>query len=314
MASRRSTDETASVLDDVLSRVRLRASISASLRLGGAWSFDLGRDARAHFYVVTEGSARIVASGRKPTRLDARDVALVAAGTDHSLRDGWSGASTAVREVRWPAKGVVELEGGGPITRIHSGCLHVDELHAAPLWSALPDVLVVRARRARAIPALDAVLRLLEGDAVTRGPGGQALAARLADVLVIEMVREHLRTSARELRGWLSASHDPRLARSIAAMHRAPAEAWSVDRLARVAGMSRTTFATRFSAQVGRAPLEYLRALRLQHAAMLLREDESASIAEVAAQVGYGSEPAFRRAFKRWASTAPARFRRLAPE
>lgn len=302
------------VLADVLATVRFQAALSNSLRLAAPWAFTGALDTHAHFYVVTDGTAQLVFPGaRRPRALGAGDALLLAAGTAHQLRDAQGGVVPRARELAWSAvRDAREFAGDGPITRILSGCLLLGDPERTPLWAALPDLLHVPGARARELPTLAAVIRLLGDDATTTGPGGDALALRLADILVIELIREHLRNAGAELSGWLGGLGDPRLSPALAAMHQAPAEPWSVDRLARIAAMSRTAFATRFSAQVGSGPLEYLRALRLHRAALLLRTGEDPSIGEVATRVGYDSETAFRRAFTRWAGAPPAAYRRRA--
>lgn len=300
------------ILADVLSTVRFQAALSLTLRLAAPWAFTGARDSHAHFYVILEGGAQLVFPGaRRPRALAAGDALLLAAGTAHELRDARGTTVARARAVAW-SPDARELAGDGPLTRILSGCLLIGDPDRSPLWAALPDLLHVPGTRAHALPTLGAVIRLLADEATTAGPGGDALALRLADILVIELIREHLRHAGAELVGWLGGLGDPRLSPALTAMHSAPAEPWSVDRLARLAAMSRTAFATRFSAQVGRGPLEYLRTLRLHRAALLLRTGDDPSIGEVATRVGYDSETAFRRAFTRWAGAPPAAYRRRA--
>lgn len=297
-------------LDEVLAGVRFRALLSARMRLAAPWAFVGARDEHTHFYVITEGRARMTfTAGRGPLTLRAGDVVLVAAGTTHTIHDPTSRAPT--RRLEWPAASVFELAGTGPTTELSSGCLEVEDPDRTPLWAALPEVLHVSGARARARPLLHGTTRLL-GDGALDGPGGHTVAARLADVLVIEVIREYLRTAGAELAGWLGGLTDPRLHRALSAMHREPERTWSVVRLARLSGMSRTAFATRFSARLGRGPLDYLRILRLQRAATMLRTRDDASIGDIAARVGYGSEAAFSRAFGRWAGMPPSAYRRRA--
>jgi AraC-like DNA-binding protein len=297
------------VLADVLATVRFQAALSGSLRVAAPWALAGAVDGHAHFYLIVEGGAQLVLPARRPRPLGVGDVVLLAAGTAHTLRDGGGGRGRP-RVMSWPDAGSAEVGGPGPVTRLISSCLLIEDAERTPLWSALPDVLHVPGARARELAPLAAAARLLADDAVTGGPGGDAIGLRLADILVIEMIREHLRNAGAELVGWLGGLGDPRLSPALAAMHRAPATPWTVDQLARLSAMSRTSFATRFSAQIGRGPLDYLRILRLQRAAHLLRTDVGASIAEVATRVGYDSEAGFRRAFNRWATVSPASYRR----
>lgn len=139
-------------------------------------------------------------------------------------------------------------------------------------------------------------------------PGGDILVRHLLDALLVYVLRGWASRQGCE-RGWLSALDDPSIARAIERMHAEPAAAWTVESLAKVARLSRATFARRFVARLGEPPLEYLTRWRMTLAARLLI-DGGASVSEVAGQVGYTSEFAFSRAFKRARGMAPAVFRR----
>src|SRR5262249_21783392 len=146
---------------------------------------------------------------------------------------------------------------------------------------------------------LDGTLRLLSVEARSRSPGRETIVTRLIDVLFVQVVRSWLESEgARNEHGWLGALRDARIARALAAMHEDPRRAWTVEELASHAGVSRSRFAARFTALVGEPPLAYLSRWRMQVAARLL-EDPELTIAEVASRVGYVSEPAFSKAFKR---------------
>jgi AraC-like DNA-binding protein len=133
---------------------------------------------------------------------------------------------------------------------------------------------------------------------------------RLAEVMFVLVLRHHMQR-APELKGFLAALKDERIARALAALHRAPGEDWRVDTLAREAGMSRTVFAERFAGLLGQTPMQYLASWRMHLADEMLRERRS-SVAQIAERLGYQTETAFRRAFKRVRGIGPGDVRRRA--
>jgi AraC-like DNA-binding protein len=139
-------------------------------------------------------------------------------------------------------------------------------------------------------------------------PGSQMMLGRLMEALFVEMLRRHVARLPRESTGWLAALNDPIVGRALKLVHAAPARRWTADDLAREAGSSRTVLAERFNALLGKPPIEYVTSWRIQLAAERLRGSQE-SIASIAADVGYESEAAFNRAFKRVTGVTPGRWR-----
>jgi AraC-like DNA-binding protein len=138
--------------------------------------------------------------------------------------------------------------------------------------------------------------------------GRQSVLDRLAEVMFVLVLRQHMQ-QGHEVKGFLAALRDAKIARALAALHREPGAPWQVEALAREAGMSRTVFAERFSHLLGQTPIQYLTAWRMQLAEDLLRDNRS-SVAQVAERLGYQTEAAFRRAFKRVRLVSPGLVRR----
>jgi transcriptional regulator GlxA family with amidase domain len=158
--------------------------------------------------------------------------------------------------------------------------------------------------------ALGATLNLLAIEtAAGRAIGSPIVTSRLAEILFVQTIRGHYAAGGAQGLGWLAALGNAQLGVALRAMHQSPAQPWSVESLAAVAGMSRSAFALRFKAQVGETPLEYLTRWRMYRAGCLLREGEL-GIAEIAALVGYESTGAFNRAFQRVYVQTPGEFRR----
>ncbi len=198
------------VLTDVLETVRFRAAVTVLMRLRAPWAFSGARDDRAHFYLVSTGEAVVtLANPRASIRLGEGDVLLVGRGVVHELHDVSQTSTRGRREARWPAAGVLEIDGPGALTEVVSGCLGFDD-SGTPLWSALPRV--IHATSVDASPFLRETARFMVQEAMAAGPGSQAVLFRLADVLVIQLIRHHLSRALPGESGWLRGLVDARLA------------------------------------------------------------------------------------------------------
>jgi AraC-like DNA-binding protein len=190
------------------------------------------------------------------------------------------------------------------------GAYLLDRSRTHPLLDDLPAVLHLPARVGRH-PGLRAAVDLLGDEVERRRPGADAMVTALLDVLLLQILRAWLDERAEQPSGWAAALADGPVGSALRAVHGDPAHPWSVQELAGRAGLSRSAFARRFAALVGRPPLAYLTWWRMTLAARELR-DGDAPLAAVARRVGYASEFAFAHAFKREIGTAPGAFRRTA--
>ncbi len=183
------------------------------------------------------------------------------------------------------------------------------------LLSVLPGVIVLRGPEIARDDLLRSTLRALSAELENAGvaPGSAVLVDHLTDILFIGILRRYLAEHGDECVGWLRALRDEGLGRAMAAMHERPEAEWTVPELARVAGMSRATFARRFDELVGTTPAAFLQGLRVDVARRLLTHTDK-SVAEVAAAVGYASEFSFSRTFKKHSGLAPSFFRERAQE
>ena len=202
------------------------------------------------------------------------------------------------------------FEGGdGPVAaQFICGFLGCDLRPFNPVLSALPRLLRVRpaAQTGDGLPHLIAFA--LEELREQRS-GGQVVKLRMAELLFVDVIRRHLETLPGEKAGWLAGLRNPLVARALALLHDAPAQSWTLDALAAQAGTSRSVLAERFAHFIGQPPMQYLRQLRMQLASRLLAEDR-AKVASVAAAVGFESEAAFSRAFKKCVGLSPDEWRR----
>lgn len=177
---------------------------------------------------------------------------------------------------------------------------------------ALPPLLHLKLNQHRSL-AFQSVLEMLAVETESPGLGSEAVVNRLFELLFVHAIRAYSAQPGGPTRGWLCAIADRQLAQALEAMHGDPAQSWTVESLARTAGMSRSGFAARFKAVVGQSPLDYLTQWRMYCASRLLQQGNVA-LAEVARQVGYESAAAFNRVFRRETAMTPGAFRKAGSE
>jgi AraC-like DNA-binding protein len=202
--------------------------------------------------------------------------------------------------------------GGGAVTRMVCGFLTVQDIWRNPLLAGLPRLFKVGMRGSNA-SWLESSLRFATEEAASAHAGRATVLAKLSELLFVEAVRCFVDTMPEDRKGWLAGLRDRLVARALALMHARPAHPWTVEDLARQVGMSRSGLAQRFTDLLGVPPMQYLAQWRLQLAALQLRAADR-PLARVAEDVGYESEAAFNRAFKREFGVPPATWRRSAAE
>lgn len=299
------------VLATVLERSGLRGQVYCSTEARAPWGLALQQRAGAVFHVISAGTCWLT-HGRERVQLAAGDVVLFARGDAHALSD--APRSPKLELEAWLSRigrgGRRQLGSQqGAATEVLCGVYEFDvSTRTHPVLELLPARLHLRPSTQRA--DLAGTLASLHGEHA-RGPLGSALViARLLDVLFVQIVRAWVESAPRES-GWIGALAEPVLARALAAMHRELERDWSVEQLARVSGTSRATLARRFGEQVGEAPLSYLTRLRLEEAARRLARGRE-GLAAIAQEVGYSSEFAFNRAFRRMYGEPPGHYRERA--
>ena len=263
------------------------------------------------FHVATAGETRLEAEGGEARTLATGDLALVPHGEGHVL----------CSEPGAPAPGILELEreavseryeilrhgaGGAPSTLI-CGAVRFDHPAARQLVASLPPIVHV----ADAGAWMQGTLRLMAAEASELRPGGEAVITRLGDILVIQAIRSWIETDPAARSGWLGALQDRQVGRALALVHRDPARDWTVASLAGEVAMSRSAFAARFTELVGEPAMAYVARWRMHLALDALRE-EGATVGELADRLGYRSEAAFSRAFKRIVGISPGAARQTA--
>jgi AraC-like DNA-binding protein len=333
-------------LSDVLRAVRLSGAVFFDIQAAEPWVAEtpLGRSVvhamfpgsehLISYHVILEGSCWAIVEGEPPVQLSAGDVIVFPHGDTHVLTStpgmrkkptmsmyrrptegqlpfsismgpmpqagGAKGAATARAQAAGPAAEAA--------TQAHFVCgfLGCDARPFNPLLTALPRVIRVSDD---ASGTLGSYVRFALAESKVPRIGGESVLGRLSELMFLHVVRRYLEGLPPEQTDWLAGLRDEPVGRALAALHRNPARAWTLQSLAREAGTSRSVLAERFTQFVGHPPIEYLTSWRMQLAANQLRSSTQ-SVAEVANRVGYESEAAFSRAFKKAVGAPPSEWRK----
>jgi AraC-like DNA-binding protein len=313
-------------LSEVLRAVRLTGAIFFSIDASAPWVVETpsGREIGPHimpgvehvieYHVITGGSCfgGLVDDAAVP--LATGDIIVFPQGDAHVMASapGMRGVRShepfkQTRFSRLPLK--FEMRGGGPDqAQLICGFLGCDARPFNPLLSALPRVLHVPRDQSQG-GMLEQFVKLALAESQAKSAGGEAVLARLSELMFVEVVRRYLGSLAPENVGWLAGLRDDHVGRALGQLHSRPTHDWSLEELAHEVAVSRSVLAERFAHFVGVPPMQYLAQWRMQLAASLL-SSTSLGLAEIAEQVGYGSEAALSRAYKRWVGVAPADWRR----
>lgn len=290
---------TPDVLSGLLVTLRLSATVFRHDDYCGPWALNTSGSKRVTLHIVGRGSGWLHLRHRAPMPVRAGDIIVFP-------HDAWH---VLTAEPKLPKKvSNLSTAGRGPSTTVLCGFFDFTVSGRNPILSALPEMILLRGEEVAGFTALESLVRLILSEAERPEPGRHAVVDRLCEVLFVMILRHHI-ARAQDRRGLLAALAEPRLAKALAAAHRDPGKRWRLETLAEVAGMSRTAFATTFRTLAGTSPMQYLAEWRMQRAAELLRERRE-SVAAIAERLGYDTEAAFRRAFRRIIGIPPGRVRR----
>lgn len=315
-------------LSDVLRSVRLKGGIFLDARLTAPWSvlsevtpevcqpfFDRPARIIGYHYVVSGDLLMRVGDGPViPVR--AGEIIMLSRNETHVL-----GSAAGLMPVRTgdfiePGEdgpmGRLVLGGGGPLTHIVCGFLGTDEVYN-PLIEALPSALKVDVRDCATREWIDASMQFAATELMAGRAASSPMVSRLSELLFAEGIRQYVATLTDDDAAWIKGLRDPQVGKALALIHSDMTAPWSAEALAAEVAMSRSAFMDRFSAVVGMPPIRYQTAWRLRAAQEHLRES-GMSVAQIGHAVGYESEEAFSRAFKREFGLSPARWREAAPE
>ena len=301
-------------LGEVLQMLQLSGVLYCNAEFTDPWGIEVpALPGVMNVEVVTSGHCWIDIDGEPPVFLPAGSLVLIPRGRRHRLRGNPGNRTTHLTEIPIERIGDrfenMRFGGGGRLTRVTYYGVRFDPYLADRLIRMLPEMLHLRTR-----PGDDdwmqSTIQFIAREAQQRLPGCETVITRLADILVIQAIRTWIERVRDEEHGWIAALHDRQIGRALSLMHRAPERDWRVATLAREAGMSRSGFSARFTSLVGESVLQYLTGLRMRRAHRELRSSGD-TIARIAERVGYHSEPAFNRAFKRVVGMPPGAARKF---
>lgn len=311
------------ILSEVLRDLRLESAVFCVLELREPWAILKDPLEAAPFHVVIEGRCVLERDGCEPVELVAGDLVILPHGEGHVLASGPGIERTPFAQIlkengrnsawtpRTPVGRPFEIRlgrAGGTVARLVTGVFAFRDPRRSPILEGLPRVIHLPGQQGRGPAWLESSLRLLLDEAFSEAPGSSTVAQRIADIIFVQAVRAFLSSNASSAGGWLRGLTDPQVAKALARVHSAPEVALTLEGLASEVGMSRTVFAQRFRMLVGESAMAYVARRRMYVAAGLLGSTQL-SLAEIAAQVGYDSDVAFSKAFKRWSGEAPGRYR-----
>ncbi len=314
-------------LSETLRVVHLVGAIFVNARFTAPWCYqspsahsaapllEPGAERVVIFHLITEGECYVDLGDDPPLRLIAGDVVVFPHGDAHrmSSRPGLPAATGAtgarLHELFSRRPRQLAFGGGGQATRIVCGYLACDTRLARMLLTGLPPVVRVNVRGSNAGVWLEASVRYALAEARSPRPGGAGVLAKLAEVLFIEVLRLYMNEQSEDRTGWLAGVRDRIVGAALNSIHKSPAHPWTLDELARTASTSRSVLAERFQHLVGSSPMQYLTQWRMLLASNLLSHS-NASLTSIAQDVGYQTDTAFSRAFRREFGSPPAAWRR----
>lgn len=301
------------LLSGILDSFQVQSSFFSKAELSQPWAVSSGESERGIFHAVVSGRCEILTDGSKePLTLVAGDIVFLPSGASHIMCDSIATPPVPIAEfAQWTPDGEIGslvIEGPGATTHLLCGTFTWARSDLHPLLSTLPDELHIRAT-----PELESwivnLLAWLWDEVQSPSPGTETILTRIADVLVIYSLRRYMAELTDDDNGWLRGLADQRIGDAMALMHNSPSSPWTASAIATEVGMSRSNFFARFTDLVGLGPSEYLTRWRIHLAAQLL-EESSQSVGAIALSVGYSSEAAFSKAFKRLQGTPPGHYRR----
>ncbi|WP_052436337.1 AraC family transcriptional regulator [Georgenia sp. SUBG003] len=300
-------------LGDVLHVLRMSGAFYCRTELTEPWGLEMPAfEGCVSFHLVTAGSCVLEVSGLTHD-LRTGDLVLVPHGRGHVLRS-FPGAGVAGRVDRLEQQmvgdhySVLRVGGGGDGASLLCGILQFEHPTARRLLDLLPPTVHVRGEDTRRAGRIGDLIALVTDEACAVRPGGEAVITRLADVVVIEAIRSWIEDDDAARAGWLAALRDPQVGRALALVHADPGRPWTLGGLAHEVAMSRSSFAARFTGLVGEAPMRYVMRWRMEAATVAL--EDGREVGAVARELGYASEAAFNRAYKRLTGRTPGAVRR----
>lgn len=296
-------------VSEMLRSLRVRTSIFCRSDMRAPWGFGVRAHGRAAFHVLLEGGCTLEVEGsEEPIRLEAGDLVVLPRGPGHTLRSDRDAPIEWLDDILHrtpPVDGRLRYGGRGAPTDLICGVFAIEDREAVPILKAIPTVAMVR--RADGATWLGPLLELIKSEVASFAPGGDSVVARLADILMLQAIRHKLEVVAHD-----GVIFDSQVGTALRLMREEPDRAWTIGGLARAVSSSRTSLVERFRLTTGMPPMRYLMRLRIATAARELGSS-TATLAEIAQRVGYSSDIALSKAFRREMGVTPRDYRVAAP-
>ena len=298
-------------LGETLYSLRLNGLIYANSELSAPWGVAMPpMDGKMMFHIVTQGGCWLRLPNQEVVYLQPGELALLPRGEGHLISSAESEECMPFFDI--PVSKLSErfefmrFGGGGEETLLTCGVLSLDHVAGQKLLSQLPALIHVKGDSGALPGQLQALVHLMAEEASTLSPGGETVISHLSDIIVIQAIRYWVEHSPEASQGWLGALKDPKIGKALAAIHSHPESTWTVDRLANHAGMSRSGFSARFTEIIGTSVKQYVTEWRMSLARMKIMQSQ-VSLADLSEELGYQSEAAFSRAYKRVMGVPPMR-------
>lgn len=300
------------VLAESLRSLQMKTEVYGRLELSAPWGIKLDLAHPGYFHAVSRGSCWLETEGKR-IALAAGDWVFILGGSSHVLRDSPRTRAMPLPEIYGTqggqCGGILRYGGQGTQTTLISFSFVFKGTWLNPVLAALPRVLHVKGDGFVATRWVESVVQLVAAEMEAGRPAHEIVVTRLADVLFIHALRAHIQALPTEEGGWLRALEDPQLGLVLQQLHERPSYPWTVKAMAKVASMSRSMFAARFQKIIGESPLTYLTRWRM-HFAMQLMAESNESLVSIAGAVGYDTDGAFGKTFKRYVGSTPGTYRR----
>jgi AraC-like DNA-binding protein len=300
------------VLAESLRSLQMKTEVYGRLELSAPWGIKLDLAHPGYFHAVSRGSCWLEIEGER-IALAAGDWVFILGGSSHVLRDSPKTRSRPLPEIYATqggrCGGILRYGGQGTQTTLISFSFSFRGTWLNPVLAALPRVLHVKGDGFVATRWVESVIQLVAAEMEAGRPAHEIVVTRLADVLFIHALRAHIQAVPTEKGGWLRALEDPQLGLVLQQLHEQPSYPWTVKAMAKVASMSRSMFAARFQRIIGESPLTYLTRWRMHSASQMMAESNE-SLISIAGAVGYETDGAFGKAFKRYVGSTPGTYRR----
>ncbi len=313
------------VLSDALSTVRMNAAIFFDASFTAPWGFKAPRSEEfasdlapgvgniVIFHLLTEGRAVVRMDGMPEMPLEAGDIVMVPHGDAYSMSNGnpaqWRDGTDSIERYRAGDNSTVHAGGGGERATFVCGCFGSERQALRLFLAGLPRMIKINIRGDASGVWLESSIRHLVSESASGRPGSVVLLSKMAEALFVESLRRYMEQLPAEQTGWLAGARDVLVGAALALIHKRPCHPWTLPDLAAEIGTSRTVLSERFAHFLGESPMNYLSRWRLRLAAQLLQGDRKTML-QVAMDVGYESEAAFNRAFKREFGLPPAQYRK----